>query len=208
MRSICAGVTHHPEGVAHAGIGDDVDFRRGRCHLGRQFINRGILLVGEEHRPGLGIERVHLAHAVVFLVGAGELVLADAVGVVIGHAGGGDEAGLLMIAHDQPVEVVAGGAVLLQHPFREHALEVFLALGVDLRVMGIGFGGQVDLGLGDVEEAPGLAFGAFAGLAAVEDVIGGRGHFGGFFGKGTQARERANERHGAGSWLRGLKAAY
>ena len=74
--------------------------------------------------------------------------------------------------------------------------------------MGIGIGGQVDLGLGDVEEAPGLAFGAFAGLVAVEDVIGGRGHFGGFFGKGAQAREGANERHGAGSWLRGFKAAY
>ena len=75
--------------------------------------------------------------------------------------------------------------------------EVFLALGVDRRVVGIGARGQIDLGFGDVEEAPGLAGGAFAGLVAVEDVIGRRGHFGGFVGKGAQAGEGANQRHRA-----------
>ena len=169
--------------------------------LRHELINRGIVLVGQEHRPGLGAERIDLPHAIVLLVGAGELVLADAVCVVIGHAGRSDKARLMVIAHDQPVEVVAGRAVLLQHPFRDHAVEVFLALGVDRRVVGIGASGQIDLGLGDVEEAPGLASGAFAGLVAVEHVIGGRGHLGGFIGKGAQAGEGANERHRVDSWL-------
>jgi hypothetical protein len=135
-------------------------------------------------------------------------VLADAALVVVGHAGGGDEARLLTPAHDQPVEVIARRAVLLQHPFLEHPVEVLLALGVDRRAVGIGAGRQIDLGLGDVQEAPGLAGGAFAGLLAVEHVIGRRGHFGGFIGKGAQAGEGANERHRACSWLQGSTAAY
>ena len=45
------------------------------------------------------IERVDLAYTVVFLVATGEFVLADAVGVVIAHRGGSDQAGLGVITH-------------------------------------------------------------------------------------------------------------
>ena len=201
-------VAHHPKRVTDAGVGDEVGLGRRRGRLGREFIDCGIVLVGEEHRARLGAERVHLADAVVLLVRAGEFVLADAALVVVGHAGGGDEARLLVAAHDQPVEIIAGGAVLLQHPFRKHAVEVLLALGVDRRAVGIGAGRQIDLGLGDVKEAPGLAGGAFAGLLAVEHVIGGRGHFGGFIGKRDAGRGRG-ERAASGVFLVArLNAAY
>ena len=57
---------------------------RGEIHGGRfgnflrdKFIERGDGAIRQEHRPGLRIERFDVAHAVIFLVRAGELVLFD-----------------------------------------------------------------------------------------------------------------------------------
>ena len=108
------GVADHPQGVAHA-----VEFGIGIRRAGRRRSQDGVDLgrgrVGQQHRAGLGVERVDLAHAVVFLVGAGELVLADAVGVVVRHRSGGHDAGLAVAAHHDAVGVVAGRRVAHQH---------------------------------------------------------------------------------------------
>jgi hypothetical protein len=76
--------------------------------------------IGEQHRAGLGVQRLDLAHAVVFLVGARELVLADAVAVVVGHARRSHDAGLHMLAHGQAIGVVAGCVVAQQDAGIKH----------------------------------------------------------------------------------------
>ena len=47
-------------------------------------------------------------------------------------------------------------------PAGDHALQVFGGLGIDLRGIGIDPRRQVDFGLGDVQEGPGLAGSALA----------------------------------------------
>ena len=72
-------------------------------------------------------------------------------------------------------------------------LEVLLALGVDLVGVEVGAGGQVDLGLADVQERIGIALGQLAGLLGTEDVVG-RG--GDLFGQ-VPARPEPPERFDA-----------
>ena len=54
----------------------------------------GAARIGDHHRPGLGVDRLDLADAVVLLDRRGQLVLADAVGPVVGERGDRGEAGL------------------------------------------------------------------------------------------------------------------
>ena len=66
--------------------------------------------IDEEHGPGLGIERLDVPHAVVFLVGPRQLVLADDALEVILATGGGHQPGLAVRAHDLAVEIEARAA--------------------------------------------------------------------------------------------------
>ena len=63
--------------------------------------------IGEEHRTGLRAERQHVPRAVVFLVAPRALVLLDDVAVVFVDRIAGGQAGLLVAAHLQPIEVHA-----------------------------------------------------------------------------------------------------
>jgi hypothetical protein len=104
----CRFVVDQPDGVLDAVVGGEVGDRRAGGGSGDQLLGLVAVRVGEQDRAGLRVERLDLAHAVVFLVRAGEFVLADAVAVVVGDRGGGDQAGLGVFAHDQAVGVVAG----------------------------------------------------------------------------------------------------
>ena len=135
--------------------------------------------IGEHDRPGLRVDRLDLAHAVVFLGRRGVLVLADAILRISGDRGHRREAGLDVTAPGQPVDVVAGLVVAHEHAGGDHAPQILRRLGVDRAVIGIGRRIEIDLRLGDVQKAPRLAGGALARLGAGEHVIGRRQNLGG-----------------------------
>ena len=98
-----------------------------------QPLGRRAVRVGKQHRPGLCIERLDLAYPVVFLVRPGELVLADAVALVGGDRGSSDQPRLDVLAHDQPIGVVAWVRITAKHPAVYQALKVRGRPGVHLR---------------------------------------------------------------------------
>ena len=72
-------VVDHPELVAYAVVGGDVDRRLFRRGAREQAVDPGRIRIGQHDRAGLRIDRLDLAHAVVFLRRRRQLVLADAV---------------------------------------------------------------------------------------------------------------------------------
>ena len=172
-------VADHPELMAHAVIGSDVDDRRAGGGALEQGVDRRRRRIGEHHRAGLRVDRLDLAHAVVLLGRRRVLVLADAILRVSGDRGDRREAGFDVAAPGQPVDVVAGLVVANENAGGDHAAQIFRRLGIDRAGIGIGRGIEVDLGLGDVEKAPRLAGGALARLGAGQHVIGRRQNLGG-----------------------------
>jgi hypothetical protein len=72
-----------------------------------QTFGLGAVRMGKQHRPGLRIQRLDLAHAVILLVRPGVFVLADAVAVVGGDRSDRHQPGLHVLAHRQPIGVIA-----------------------------------------------------------------------------------------------------
>ena len=81
-----------------------------------------------------------------------------------------------------------------QHSFAEHAIEILPGHGIYVRIVRIGTDRQIDLGLGDMEKTPRLAFGMLARLRAREHVVGRCEDFGGAARRGAQGAEGLNER--------------
>ena len=79
----------------------------------------------------------------------------DEAGIVFGATGHGDESGLFVSSSNLPIQKVAGGFVLNQKAVAEEAVEVFPSFGVDCRIVGGGFGRQVNFWFADAKEAVG-----------------------------------------------------
>src|SRR5262249_49493408 len=147
-------VVDHPELMAHAVVGGHVDVGGARGGAGQRRIDLRGGGIAHHHRAGLSVDGLDLADAVVFLDRGRVLVLANAVAGVIGERGDRREPGLLAVAAGQAVDVVTGLGVADQHAGRDHAAEILGGLGIDRTIVGVYAGIEVDLGLGDVEEAP------------------------------------------------------
>ena len=172
-------VADHPELMAHAVIGGDVD--RGLACGGarQQGIDVRRRRISEHDRAGLRIHRFDLADAIVFLGNRRQFVLADAIAGVGADRRHRGEAGLDVTAPGQPVDIVTGLVVAPEHAGADHALQILGGLGVDRVVVRIDRRIEVDLRLGDVQETPRLALGALVRLGARQHVIGRRQNFGG-----------------------------
>ena len=101
-------VVDHPQLVAHAVVRGDVDRRLFRGGAREQGVDRRRGRIGQHDQAGLRIDRLDLAHAVVFLHRRRQLVLADAVFGVSRDRRDRREAGLDATAPSQAVGVVAG----------------------------------------------------------------------------------------------------
>ena len=174
-------------------VGGDVIQRRGLGDAVEDALEFRVGAIGQQHRSRLRVQRIDLANAIVFLVGAGKLMLAHAVGVVVRDGRRADKTGLHVVTHLQAIDVVARGCVADQNALLDQAREVFRALGVDRRRVGIGVLREIDLRLGDVQEAVGLAFGARPRLFGVQHIVGRGRHVGRTFGDGTQTAEGTHQ---------------
>ena len=160
---------------------DGVDFGDGR--------------VGEEHRLDVGVGEADVLHAVLFLVLTGQLVLLDDLVDIVFAVGAGHDAIL-------PVGVGVGGVhalgvdvelfllVLLDPSEILEAVEVLNDFQIGLEVAVLVAFGQVDFGLGHVEQAIGIAFAFFACLFGVQHVVRTGGEFLDDVHAGTPSFER------------------
>ena len=99
-------VVDHPHLVAHAVVGGDVHVGGVEGGVGQHGVDRRRVRIGDHHRPGLGVDRLDLADAVVLLDRRGQFVPADAVGLVVGDRGDRGEPGLHPVAPGQAVDVI------------------------------------------------------------------------------------------------------
>ena len=129
-------VVDHPELMAHAVVRGDVDRRLFRGGAREQGVDCRRRRIGQHDQAGLRIDRLDLAHAVVFLRRRRQLVLADAVFGVSRDRRDRREAGLDVTAPSQAVGVVAGLVVAHERAGGDHAAKILARLGVDRVVIG------------------------------------------------------------------------
>ncbi len=144
---------------------------------------------GEEHRFDVGIVYAHMLHAVLFLVASGELVFFDTAFHIVIDVGGHHYAVLRAAVHCLGVDIVVFLLVLHQPAVFAECGEIGHGTVVDLGSVLVGARSEIDLGLDDVVERTGVAFGLCSCFFAVEYIVGPRSHFGDDFTRRTYAAE-------------------
>ena len=164
-----------PQPVHHTIFGGDLP---GGVDRGEDLQQGGEALggpVGEEHQAHLGVEDLHVMGTIVFLVGTGELVLADRALVVLGHRGRRDDPDLGVLAHHLSVQIVGGCRIFDHDAAAQQGVEVGPGLSVGLVAVGIGPGIEIHLGSGHPHE--GVAVGGQApGVGLGQDIVRGCDH--------------------------------
>ena len=162
-------VIDHPELVAELVLVDEIVLRSLLDGLGHNLVQHVVVLVGEEHRLDVGVLDAYVNHSVILLVLAGELVLLDLAGSVVIRVGAENESVLCAAFHGLGIDVVALLRVAPEPTLLLPLLEILHGLVIDLRVVILKDGIEVDLRLGDVEE--GFLSGHLLGLFGVKHVI-------------------------------------
>ncbi len=185
-----------PERVRHPVLGGEVVERRRRGDPPRDGVDRGGGAVGQEHDPGLRRELDHVPRAVVLLVAPGVLVLLDQALVVLVERVAGGEADLLVAAVAETIEVEARLGLDEERRRPPELRQVCRRPRVDLVPVGVGAGGQVDLGPGDVQEAQRVACRQRPRLLRAHHVVGDGRDARGRRGHRPQRPERSDRSHG------------
>jgi hypothetical protein len=164
-------IVHDPRRMPHAIGRGEIHVRLLRDFLGDEFVQRRLRAIREEHRAGLGIERLDMAHAIVFLIGARELVFFDNPAQIFLAARDRNKPDLGMFTHDLPVQIKTRRGVLPQCALRDECLEIFFAPGVNFWRINIRAGRQIDFRFADVQKAEGIASGHGACLLRRHDIV-------------------------------------
>jgi hypothetical protein len=136
-----------------------------------------------------------VARAVVLLIGARALVLADDIRVVLVHGAGGGDARLRVLAHADSVDVETRLVLFDERALGLEPLEIFARALVDLVRIDVRAFRQVYLGARDVEEAQGVVGGQRARLLCVDHVVGDGGDLPDLLKGRAQGAERVDGSH-------------
>ena len=98
-----------------------------------QSIDSGNTPIGQEYIARLRPDSLHVVDPVVFLFRAGQLVLLYNSFFIISHRTAGNQAGLALPIHNEPIDIEAGFVFFEQDPFFDKGLKIFLRLLIDIR---------------------------------------------------------------------------
>ena len=166
--------TRPPDRVADAVGRGEVVQRLAAVDLPRQRVDRAIGAIGQKHHAGLRPKLDDVARAIVFLVAARALVLLDDVRLVLVEREAAGDAGLLVRAHAQSVQVQRRGLVEHERRALAQRREIRPRLFVHLRRVRIGAGRKIDLRPRDVQKTERIAGGELARFVGGDDVVGHR----------------------------------
>jgi hypothetical protein len=122
-------------------------------------------------------------------------VFTDHVVVVFIDRATSHDADLLVLAHDEPVEVQARFSLLLQRSFGDELLKIFNGFSINGVAVKIGSGRQIDLGPRHVQKAEWLTLREGTRFFSVHDVVRDTGYSLGALGRRTQSAKGTNYRH-------------
>ena len=100
-------VIDDPYGLLHA-VRGEIIYRLPLGDLIDDLVDLGAGAIGQEDRAGIGIAAVDMLAAVLFFIGAGQLVLADDIVEIIIDRSAADNTGLGAAVHDLAVNIKAG----------------------------------------------------------------------------------------------------
>ena len=194
---IAVPALHPPQRMAH-GIGRrKIKQRLAAGDTRRHQIDCRAGTVRQEHRARLRAQRQHVPRAIVFLVASGPFVLLDDVAVVLVEGEARGQAGLLVAAHTQPIQVEAG--LILEHQRRLfQRVEISGRPLVHDICIRIRTRRQLDFGARDAEKAEGVPVCQGTRLVGADHVVGNRSNAGGGGWFWSEGSERMNGRHGPG----------
>ena len=192
-------VVDDPEAMAEAVfLGDEVIDGLLGGDLAHDGVDFGDGRVGKEHRLHIGVGEADVLHAVFLFVLAGQFVLLDDFVHIVFAVGAGHDAIL-------PVGVGVGGVhalgidvelflfILLDPSEVFETIEVLNDFQIGFEVAVLVAFGQVDFGLGHVEQAVGVAFTFLAGFFGVQNVVRAGGQFLDDVHAGTPSFERFDD---------------
>ena len=191
---VAIAAVHAPERVAHAVNRLEIDERLGLDRLRDELIDLRARTVNQKHRAGLRAERQHVPGAIVFLVAPRPFVLLDDVAVVFVERVAGGQAGLFVRAHAQPIQIEARRVFDHERRLPERC-EILRRAIVDILGVGIGAGGELDLGARHAQKAEWIVAGQRPRLLGVHHVVWNRGDAGGVGGSGPERTEGTEGRH-------------
>ena len=110
--------------------------------------------------------------AVVFLVAAGPLVLADDVRLILVDRKTTGDAGLLVRTHPQPVEIERRRIIYHERRALAQCHKVLTRFRIDPGRVRIRVGRQIDLGARDVQKAQGICGNQLARFFGTDDIVG------------------------------------
>ena len=181
---------HAPDRMADAVDSDKVVEWGAVGGIGHEAVHRRHVAVGQENRPGIGVELKAVAGAVVFLVLAGLFVLAHDILRIVINVAADHQTGLGMRAHDLAIDVQVLAGLPDQRATLLKLGKGLGTLGVDAIIMNVDAVREVDLRAGDMQEAVRVAGGEGAGFGGIHDIVGDRRKGGSAFRGGTQGGKR------------------
>ena len=132
---------------------------------------------GEEYGFDVGVRLADVAHTVVFLVAAGELMLLDDAVHIVVHMGADHNAVLpfqrtVCTGHGLGIEVIVFFGIADEPAGFLELAELLCSAGIDALIVFARAFGEIDFGLDDVVERLFVAAGFRTGFLAVEDIVG------------------------------------
>ncbi len=158
-------------------------------HGGHNLVDARHSGIGEEHRLHVGVGDAHVFHAVFLLVLAGQLMFFDHLVDIVLTVGAGHDAVLPVRVgvgrvHALRIDVELFLLVLHQPAVILETVEILHNLEIDFQGVFVGADGKVYFGLGDVQQAIGIAFALLTGLFGIQHVVRtGSQLFNNFFGR-------------------------
>ncbi len=173
----CNGIGHfrvidNPECVAEAVGRHKIIFRLCGSHPADYILKPVIVGESEEHRLDVGIVDLYMAHTVVLLVAACELMFFYHTIDIIVHIGSNNEAILGAAVHGLRIYIIVLGGILHKPAFLLESGEILHSLGIDLLIMLVGAGLEIDFRTDNVVERARIPFRFLAGFLGIEHIVG------------------------------------
>ena len=164
---------HYPYSVADTIFCNEVIFRFFHgCPAVDDGSGIGVISVSQEDGACVGVQGIHVADTVCFLIGSCQFVFFDGAVDIFVNGSTAHQTCLAFAVHSQAVDIQVGQEILTDDTVADHIQQVILCFFVYFIAVNICADGQVNFCLIYMQEGPGFVLYHFSCFFAVHDIIG------------------------------------